>query len=290
MAIETLANGLVNLTSWGIGIVAIMAVWEFYNFVVGSKKEETIGGIGERGKKIGNWLLERKPIGSAVEKIAGGSIKGRYSRRQAKLELNEYILVEEEEKMLDESLIAGRKVVDSLESVSKRKEFSGLKEVEEVREAIKELGDMLRKNRKDFSRINRSSIRETKGMKRLINRLKKEGRSVPNEVLALERNILVLHAETAKEVGNAIAEHDALVSSDEMERLQNLDVRDFGNNPNSKYVLNDSSVAGFVFYLNHLKKLLKGFQDEVFLLQDAYKKQAEVKKELQGIISQIRNI
>ena len=44
------------------------------------------------------------------------------------------------------------------------------------------------------------------------------------------------------------------------------------------------------FNLEHLYQLIEGFEKEEFLLEDAYKKQAEAEKNMLGIIQETRSL
>ena len=44
------------------------------------------------------------------------------------------------------------------------------------------------------------------------------------------------------------------------------------------------------FNLKQLYKLIEGFRKEEFLLEDAYKRQTEAKKEMTGIIQETRSL
>ncbi len=271
MALETLANQILALVNWGITIIVLMLIWEVIQFFRGGADAEPLLKAGGGMDKFWKGVKARVP-GTAMR-----------ARRVQKKELNEYILEEKEEKYLD--LLKGKalEILSDLEAVASRGYFSQSEKTNIVGK-VKEFGEQLNQVTRNFRNLNKRTSRAESGLDNLFDYLKKKDIKVPAEVKDLEEHILVLHRQTGEEIAAVQGVYTKIVNSDAMKKLDSLTPAMFAG---AAYKIGTGSVP---FNLVQLYALIKGFKNQRFLLEDAYKKQAEAKKEMQGIISETRGL
>ena len=272
MALETLANQILALVNWGITILVLMLIWEMYQFVRGG---EEAGPLLKAGGGMDNFWKGVKA------KIPGTTAR---ARRVHKRELNEYILEEAEEKSLDSLKGSALHILSGLEAVANRKYFTRSEQVGLV-QAVQQFGEKLNDTKRYFRNLNRRTSRAENGLDKLFEYYKEKGIEVPKEVKILEENILKLHQQTGQDIAKVEALYAQIVAGSEaMKKLESMTQEMFGGAP---YKIETKSEP---FNLEHLYYLISAFRNETFLLEDAYKKQAEAKQDMQGIIAETRGL
>ena len=262
MVLEELAQEILSFVDWGRTILMFMLVIEIWRFI-------TFGGtVGSGISNIGQWVK---------------GIPGRYKRRSHQRLLNDYILEEREEKDFDELKRKALRILTQLEDIASRKAIS-FTEKSDIVQDIQDFGEELTKTKRVFRDMNKTTARADNGLDQLFAYFKKEGIKVPDEVKALENNILLLHQQTGQELASVEGVYEKIVKSQAMDGLDSLEEDVFGD---SGFQIIATSKP---FNEANLQYLIKGFQNEKFLLEDAYKRQAEAKKEMTGIIAETRGL
>lgn len=267
--LQGLAGAILGLVDWGIGIVIFVGIWELWKAFRGAGGTSAVSRFGTG-------------FGKGVQKYLNPWSK-RFARRVQKGELNEYIMEKLEEKELDQLKGEALHIVSDLELWANRRYLTNA-EKNGVVEAINKFGELLNKTIRDFRSLSKRTSRADNSLDKMFNYFKEKGIKVPEEVKALENNIMKLHQQTAQEIAGVEGLYQKIMDSEAMKKLKSMTAEMFGGAP---YQLSTSSEP---FSLVHLHALIKGFQDERFLLEDAYKKQAEAEKELLGIIQQTRGL
>jgi len=264
-ALHPLVQGIAALVDWGIGIVVFMMIMEIVKAFHRSGGTSAVGG-GLAG--AGKW-------------VAG--IGKRKARNVQKKEINEYILEEKEQKDLDELKGEALHILTEFEAVANRGDLSS-KEKDNIVKMTTNFGEMLTETKRTFRNLSKRTSRADNGLDKMFDYFKKKGIKVPEEVKALENNILKLHQETAQEIAKVDVIYRQILNSPAMTTFKSMTDDNFGE---ENYKVQTGSSP---FNLAQLHLLIKGFQDERFLLEDAYKKQTEAKKELTGIIQETRDL
>lgn len=273
MVLEALAEAMLGLIDWGRGIIAFLILMEIFKGIKGPSGAAAVAsGIGGLGKGIGKGFQTYLNPKSK-----------RFARRAQKREINEWILEEKEEKSLDYLKGEALRILTELEAVANRGVFSQGEHTGLV-QAILGFGDRLTETKRLFRNLSKRTSRADNGLNKLFEYLKKEKMQVPEEVKALENNILLLHQQTGQEIAGVDGVYQKIINSDAMHTLESMKQEMFVN---GGYQLTTDSKP---FNLANLHELIKGFQNEKFLLEDAYKKQAEAKKEMTGIIQETRRL
>ncbi|MBI2582043.1 hypothetical protein HYV87_02875 [Candidatus Woesearchaeota archaeon] len=266
MVLETLAKQILGLVDWGITILALMIVWEFIQLL-------KLSGGGVAG---GVW-----GAGKGLFK-AVGSVPRRLARRAHKAEINQFITEEKEEEYLDRLKSWAVHIVTELEAVASQRKISQSQKNALVN-AIDQFGGKLNEARRYFRDLSRATNRDSRRLEKMFNYFKEKKIAVTDDVKKLEQHIIVLHAETADELAKVEEMYQAIVESENMKWLKSIPPEAFGGGwfP----LVARSDVA---FSLDKLYQLIKVFKQQEFLLEDAYSKQAEAKKEMTGIIQETR--
>ena len=269
MVFEELAQGILALVDWGRGIIVFLIFMEIFKAFRNAGGTAKVGGFG-------------KEVGKGFQKYLNPKSK-RFARRVQKKEINEYILEEKEEKDLDSLKGAALHILTELEAFANKGVFSHKQQTSMV-QAILEFGGKLTETKRVFRGLSKRTSRADNGLDNLFNYFKKKGIKVPEEVKALENNILKLHQQTGQEIAGVDGVYQQIINSPAMHILETMKPEMFADRD---YQLATNSEP---FSLVHLHALIKGFQNERFLLEDAYKKQAEAKKEMTGIIQETRGL
>ncbi|MDP3698269.1 MAG: hypothetical protein Q8R47_01645 [Nanoarchaeota archaeon] len=267
MAANALVDGILALVDWVEYLIIFMIlieIWKFFSF--GGTASTVGGGIANFGKGILNL-----PKWNA--------------RRVQKKEINQYIMEEREEKDLDGLKGEALHILTELEAYANRGLLS-FKDKTLMVEMITQFGEMLTETKRTFRQLNKITSRADNGLERMFNYFKKKGVPVPEEVRKLELHIRTLHVQTAQEIGKVEDIYQEIIRSEAMETFKSLVETNFTFN-GKDYKIETKSDP---FNLTHLHELINRFQDERFLLEDAYKREAEAKKEMTGIIQETRNL
>ncbi len=271
MALETLANQILALVNWGITILVLMLIWEIYQFIRGGAEA---GPLLKAGGGMDNfWKGVKARIPGTAAQV----------RRVQKKELNEYILEEREETELDKLKAYALHLVTQMEAIANRSYFTRSEQVNLVQD-IRGFGELFNQVKRYFRSLNKRTSREQSGLDKFFQYVKKKGIEVPEEVKALENNILKLHQQTGQDIAGVEELYREILNSKSMKILESMTTEMFGG---ATYKIDTKSEP---FKLGHLYELIKGFRKEEFLLEDAYKRQAEAKKEMQGIIAETRGL
>jgi len=268
MVLEQLAQGILNLVDWVRYVILFLIILEVV------KAFHKSGGTSAAGKGLSN-------IGQKIKDFLPGSASR--ARNTQKKEINEWISENEEEKNLDKLKGEALHILTEFEAVANRGELT-LGDRDTFLEMIDDFGKLLLDTKRTFRQLNRNTSRANTGLDDMLAYFKKKGIAVPDEVKALENNILKLHQETAQEIAKVEEVFRQIINSSAMTTFKNMTDKDFGG---KTYAVQTGSTP---FNLGQLHLLIRKFQDERFLLEDAYKKQAEAKKEMTGIIQETRDL
>ena len=267
LGLESLALWLLEFVNWGISILAIMLIWEFMRLINMGRKSDPAMAAGGMAKNL--W--------SHIPGTAGNA------RRTHKRELNEYIMEKVEEKELDELKASASTILSDFEVLANRKYFTQGQQLNLIR-AVQAFGDLLNDNARKFRSLGKATSRSDNSLDKMFNYFKSKGIKVPQEVKALENNIMVLHRDTAKEIQEVQDLYREITDSEPLKKFKAIPKVAFDKGP---YKVETNSDP---FTLAHLYDLVKHFRDEKFLLEEAYKKQAEAEREMLGIIEQTRTL
>ncbi|MEK6863375.1 MAG: hypothetical protein AABW53_01630 [Nanoarchaeota archaeon] len=265
MVLENLAQQILSLVNWGITIIVLMIVWEIIQL---AQKSNVISNFAGGSFNAAVWMK---------------NLPRRFARRTHKAELNEYIDEEKEEKNLDTLKHGALDVLAELETYGNRRYFVVSEHTKLVR-TILGFGENLRAVKRTFTDLSKTTNRADRKLDKMFDYFKKKKIKVPDEVKALENNILLLHQQTARDIAGVEDVYRGILTSDDMKALESLKPEMFEGGP---YRILTDSVP---FNLKQLYKLIEGFRKEEFLLEDAYKRQGEAKKEMTGIIQETRSL
>ncbi|MEK6900646.1 MAG: hypothetical protein AABX05_05970 [Nanoarchaeota archaeon] len=272
MASEALAQGISNFVSWGIFIISVMMVWEIYQLIKGGSQG---GGPGSSGEsKVWKAIKERVPFIHTKAK----------SRRLLKKEINEEIKEEEEERELDNLKDYALQIVEDLEAIGSQGKFANYGQKEKVEEMVTKFGEKIKEAKETFRQLSKRTSRADRGLDNLYKYVQKENIRIPQDVKALENKIILLHQRTGTDIAEVEKLYREIIDSVNMRKLNELKDSMFIN---GEFELLPNSQP---FDTAHLWNLIKAFKQEEFLLEDAYKYQAEAKKELVGIMSATKEL
>ncbi|HLD80009.1 MAG TPA: hypothetical protein VJA18_05615 [Candidatus Nanoarchaeia archaeon] len=263
MVLETLAKQILGLVNWGITILGVMIVWEFFQLVKLSG-----GGVAGGALNAGKWIR---------------NLPRRYARRSHKRLLNDYVSENREEKSLDSLKNHVLHLLTELEAVGARGQLSQNQQ-SELLNWIRSVGEMLNETKRYFRDVTRNTSRAWTGLDKMFDYFKAKGMKIPEAVTVAEKQILDLHEETAQDLTRVQENYAAIVKSKELENLEALKQPDFAG---GYYKIRTNSEP---FNDGHLTELIKGFQNEKFLLEDAYEKQKQAKMQITGIIQSTRGL
>ncbi len=255
-AIEQLAKVILNFVNFGITILVFMLIWEGIRLVAGPK--------GETAKAVGGRLTDWKksPVLNLIKKG-----RGRYRTRL----LNEYLQEQKETQFLNGAVQAAQNALAAVEKVRGAKEINSEQERDELVKAVEEVETHLKAVKQRYGRVNRATFRQERALGPLFEKWREAGKDV-KDLMALENNILKLHKECLTEVNNVINHYEKLKG----------DLKPVKSHSAFPVTLSASPLE------TPLREMQNNLQDEVYELEDVYKKQVEVDKEVQAIISKVR--
>jgi len=274
MALEILAEGITALIDWAIYVLWFMILLEAYQFIRGGN---------EAGPLINPGSMDKfwKGVKARVPGTASRA------RRVQHREVNQYLLQQKEENDLDGLKHGAAEILTDLQAVHSQGEFANYKSMVALTDKIRQFGNTIRQTKQDFNKlIKRGDARVGNKLNQMFDYFKKKGIQVPQEILEMERQIYKLHQETAQEIASIEGLFREIVTSEAMKALETLDLKHFPNSY-SPYTIEKNSDP---FNESHLLFLKQKFGNEGFLLEDAYKKQIEAKKNMQGIILETREL
>src|SRR3989344_3751845 len=278
-SIESLGKGIVVFVNYGITILVIMFIIELARglmLLFGGGKDSS--GTG-KGKKT--WESIKKGFRNKFPWAATASTK---ARRAHKAEINEYIMEEKEEKDLDSlKYYIQKDILTELEAVASRGRFDETEKANLVA-AIDKFAEKSKDVKNNFNKLGNRTSRTDRRLDNLFAYFKKQGIVVPERVKKLEEHILVLHQQTKDDIAKAEELYQKIIKSPSMKALVSITPAIFARRV---YEITNASVP---FKSSHLNNLIKGFRDEKFLLEDAYKRQVEAKKDMEGIIAETRDL
>lgn len=275
--LDNLAAGVLNFVWWALIIIFILLVWELLHSL------EILGvgkGISGFGKGVGKKIQDYNPWSK------------RRARRLQKREINEYILEEKEENTLHDLKNSAVDIVANLEKAVNDGEFD-VKEHLKIKKEIEDFGEKINEAKRLFTQLSKRTSRtdsELTKFDKLLNNTydyyKKQGVRIPEEVKALERIILKLHQQIAQEIAGVDGLYKKIINDEAWVILNNrMDKELFGDN--GHYSLETDSNP---LNLGHVHALIKDFQDERFLLEDAFNREAEAKQKLIRFMKETRDL
>ncbi|MEK6951039.1 MAG: hypothetical protein AABX13_04930 [Nanoarchaeota archaeon] len=256
-AFEQLAKAILNFVNFGITILTILLIWELIRLVMGPKPGEAASAVGNR---LTDW--KKSPVLKAIKKG-----RGRWNTRM----LNEYLQEQKETQFLNEAVKASQNALAAVEKVRGAKEITSEKERDEMVNAVEELEAHLKAVKHRYSRVKRATFRQERALEPLIKKWREAGKDV-QELIALENNLLKLHKECLAEVDTVMNHYGRLDGH----------LKVVKSYPSFPIALSGSPLE------TPLKEMQNNLQDEVYELEEIYKKQVEIDKEVQAIISKVK--
>lgn len=260
MVFEELAKSMLTFVNYGITIVFILIIVEVIKLI-------SFGGTGAAvSRRLTDW--QKSPVLKFL-----GLTKVQQARAKTRL-LSEYVEEQKATGLLDDARAAAQ---DALREVQHTKAGAQIteKERDDTIQKIEGLRDKLKEARGEYRRVNKATWRQERQMGPILQKLKDEGQNV-NDLVSLENNILKLHKEIIDEVDNALNQFDKMKA----------DVKALKDEPATHFPL---TIAGGALAtpLNNVGTNLKHV---AYKLTEAFDKQTEVDKEVQGIISKARQM
>ena len=283
---ETLAQGILNFVNWGITIITIMAIWEAIAWATGYGTEgktgaKSVSKFGERlGKRIGE-MTEGIPALKEEKKVK------RAAGREKTTMLSEYI---EEKKELDFIKTASKKL-KNFDAVVAAAKSAGITDKKAISKGYDELKTALTDAEKEIRRLKRSTFRQERRSKQLIDALEDGGVSKTelNGIQALENNILVKHDEVVKGLELALQQVDKGPVGTEVGILNAFLKRYRGRLPIAPSVVTGSTATSpsVSVRLNALEAALASVATA---LDNAEKAEKEAYTEVEGLIGKFRTL
>ena len=265
MVFEELATGVINFVKYGETILVILLIWEGFKF---------IGTFGGGAGKVANRMVDWKksPVLNAIKRQ-----KGRANTRL----LNEYLEEQKETTLLDEAVKAAKEALAGVQTVLAAKQMTFVVRMQLFGKTasgklgvVLDLGEKLKTAKQEYRRVNRNTWRQERSVGEIIKKMRAAGMDV-KQLLALEANILKLHKECADEL-NTVLTHYAKMDAA---------IKAVRNEPQASFQPNGYRLVAGAALLPQMTAMGTNLKNVVYTLEDAYKKQLEVDKEVQGLIS-----
>ena len=272
-ALTQLAETILDVVDWGIGIVTALLVWEILAAIFNSSKK------GVEASKI--MELERSP----VLKWLGLSKEGKRLKRTKAV--NTYLANETEEKRLENCVSEVEIQIERLEGWDTNKEIPNHTDLANFRQKADQAQKAIIGARKYFKVLKRDEWRSNSGLDKMLKDMEDQDAKV-NKIKALENNIMKLHKETSDEVKKAEAHFKTILQSDAWKAIMKLKKSNF--TAADKFNINPPSgrTPNNRFNRTHLAALITGFGNDLLMLKGAFKKQTKAKQEVQGLMAETR--
>ena len=264
MVFEELANNILTFVNYGITVLVIMLIVEFFKFIF----------AGGTGTAIGSHLTDwsKSPVLNWIKK---------QKRQEQTKAINEYLQEGEEVKLLSGAVVAANDALKPTEKLLSVGVVGELAELDKVLDKLGKAGDALRKAQDHYRSVNKATFRQEREFGKLLNKLREEGKDV-TQFTALENNILRLHKEIVSEISKVLTHYEAANGSKQFIQKTRDKIK------GSAFPL--TFKTGKDLLKDALTSLQTNLRDDIYLLEDAYKKQVEVEKEMQGIIAQAKQV
>jgi hypothetical protein len=272
-ALTQMAETILDVVDWGIGIATALLIWELLAAVFNSSKK----GV----EASGIMEIERNP----VLKWLGLSKEGKRLKRTKAV--NAYLAKEVEEKKLENCVSEVEIQIDRLEKWDTNKEIPSHTDLVGLRNKSDHAQEAIISARKYFKVVKRDQWRLNTGLDKMLKDMEGKDANV-TEIKALENNIMKLHKETSDEVKKAEAHFKTILQSDAWKAVMKLKKPSFGKADKFKINPPGGRASATRFNQTHLAALITGFGNDLLMLKKAFAKQTKAKQEMQGLMAQTR--